>query len=92
MPTIAVPQPNGLVALFSTVSDGFVLVDATEDEAVEHLLEDARDQVRSHVRRQLENAADARVHTHYTFDVCLALHARHHGEDEADEIRRGTFV
>lgn len=40
MPRFVVKQPNGKLALFSTVVDNFTVVDSTEAEMLETLIED----------------------------------------------------
>ena len=78
-------QPNGLYALFSTIVDDFVLVNATLEEVIEEEV--------AFVRRQVERDVPASVKRHGTkglrkrFDK-YAAHARevHGGDPEGAQM------
>lgn len=50
-----IKQPDGRLAVFSTVVDAFIVVDATPDELVEWRAEEAAQGAREQTRRQLEH-------------------------------------
>lgn len=50
-----IKQPDGKLAVFSTVVDAFVVVDATPDELVEWRAEEAAEAARERTRRELEH-------------------------------------
>lgn len=49
-----IQQPNGLFAVFSTVADGFVVVDGTQEEIVEWYAEGAADKARRHAQEAID--------------------------------------
>ena len=49
-------QPDGRLAVFSTVTDSFLLVDGTEEEIIEWYAEEAADQARRRARRSIDQA------------------------------------
>ena len=48
-------QPDGLLAVFSSITDSFIVVDATPDELVEWRAEAAAEKAREQTRRELEH-------------------------------------
>lgn len=80
-----VRQPNGLYAVWSSVVDNFVLLDATESEVVEELAANAVEQLRKDVRRivaQLEIGQRPYHQFTKTFEECVAIIRDLHGEGD----------
>ncbi|CAL9480775.1 hypothetical protein [Streptomyces sp. enrichment culture] len=50
-------QPDGRLAVFDTVSDTFIVVDATPEEVIEWRAEEAADTARSRTRDELNRVA-----------------------------------
>lgn len=50
-----IKQPDGKLAVFSSVTDNFIVVDATPDELVEWRAEEAAEKAREQTRRELEH-------------------------------------
>jgi hypothetical protein len=56
MPSYIVRQPNGLLAVFSTIVDAFTIFDMTEEEAVEEMREKmGREDALAKVKRGVED-------------------------------------
>ena len=51
-------QPDGLLAVFSTVTDRFVMVDATEEDVVAEAVARASDRAERETRVQVKHARD----------------------------------
>jgi adenylate kinase len=58
-----IQQPDGKLAVFSSVTDTFIVVDATPEELVEWRAEEAAERAREQTRRELEKvlAGDSRA-------------------------------
>lgn len=58
-----IQQPDGRLAVFSSITDTFIVVDATPDELVEWRAEEAAEKAREQTRRELEKvlAGDSRA-------------------------------
>ena len=58
-----IQQPDGKLAVFSTVVDAFIVVDATPEEIVEWRAEEAAERAREQARRELDKvlAGDSRA-------------------------------
>lgn len=50
-----IKQPDGRLAVFSSVTGSFIVVDATPDELVEWRAEEAAEKAREQTRRELEH-------------------------------------
>jgi hypothetical protein len=48
-----IKQPNGFYAVFSSIVDDFILLDATPDEIIEDEVADARRTITEYVRRKV---------------------------------------
>jgi hypothetical protein len=49
-----VKQPNGNYALFSTIVDGFIFLNATRDELIKELVQEATEKITKDVDKTLE--------------------------------------
>ncbi|MEI5032355.1 hypothetical protein RB201_03930 [Streptomyces sp. S1A(2023)] len=49
-----ITQPDGRLAVFSSITDTFIVVDAAPDELVEWRAEEAAEQARERTRRELD--------------------------------------
>lgn len=49
-----ITQPDGRLAVFSSITDTFIVVDATPDELVEWRAEEAAEQARERTRREVD--------------------------------------
>jgi hypothetical protein len=78
MPRIIVQQPDGKYAVWSTVVDNFVCQDMTRDELKDFFVEEAVEQARQEVDRQLSRIAEGK--TTYTYEQCLNLIREIHGK------------
>ncbi len=79
-------QPDGKLAVFSTVVDGFLLFDATPEEVIEWRAQCAADNARERTRAELERVLDVENPKPYlrftlTWGEALALH---NGHDDSD--------
>lgn len=78
-----VKQPNGRYGIFSTVVDTFTVYDATLDELIEHLRNEAAEAAERDARGSV-----ARAETEPTrFDDCLGTVEVVHGRREAQRLR-----
>lgn len=73
-----VKQPDGKYAVWSTVVDNFVCQDMTRDELKDFFAEEAVEQARQEVDRQLSRIAEGK--TTYTYEQCLNLIREIHGK------------
>lgn len=81
-----IKQPNGKYAVFSSVVDGFVLLDATKQEVVEHFMESHRRDTERRVGEiveQLESGGQPYHQFTKTFDEAAAMHIENHADDES---------
>lgn len=53
-----IQQPDGRLAVFSSVTDSLVICDATPDEIIEWRAEEAADRARERTRAELEKVLD----------------------------------
>ena len=88
-----IKQPDGRLAVFSSVTDSFIVVDAAPDELVEWRAEEAAEKAREQTRRELEHVlADNPRKVYFQFAKTLDEAAemdREHGgelgEDDAEQ-------
>ena len=76
-------QPDGKFAGFSSVVDGFVFYDATEEEIIEIEVEAYRERVLNRVTeicQLLRNGERPHNQFHLSYDEALAMHIENHGE------------
>lgn len=88
-----VKQPNGLLASYSDIIDHFMVINMTEDEAVEYCIND-RDMGRESAKRKVE--AGVKDYKPWTvtegsgldrWEDCIETIKNHHGEDELKELK-----
>lgn len=80
-----IQQPDGKLAVFSTVVDAFIVVDATPEEIVEWRAEEAAERAREQTRRELDKvlAGDSRgayFQFAKTWEEAAELDREHGGE------------
>lgn len=82
-----IPQPNGRFAVFSSITDTFLVWDATPEEIIEWRAEWAADRARQSTREELERVQAERslLNRPYaqftlTWGEALDLHKKHGGE------------
>jgi hypothetical protein len=63
-----IKQPDGKYALFSTISDGFLIRDTTPEGIVEFLMEDSRRDLQEYVDQVIEKL-DAGRRPYYQFTL-----------------------
>lgn len=72
-----IKQPDGNLAVFSTVVDGFIVTDATAEEVVDLLVQEAADAARErttkHVEHILNDTPQAVYQTPLTWDEAVAI-------------------
>lgn len=71
-----VRQPDGLLSVWSTIVDNFIITDATEEQLLEELLEEAVQKERERIKRDIENAR-----TDYDYHLRLMKEV-HEAEEE----------
>lgn len=81
-----IQQPDGRYAVFSSITDTFVVWDATPEEIIEWRVEQATEKAREDTQRELEQIQDptnSRPYFHFTmtWDEALELHREHGGEE-----------
>ena len=85
MARMIIKQPNGLYAIWSTVVDGFVMLDATPQDIIDDRVKDYREESEKDVKRVIEQL-DAGEKPYFqftkTYDEALAEHKQRHGEIE----------
>ncbi|MFB7359647.1 hypothetical protein [Streptomyces gardneri] len=78
-------QPDGLLAVFSSVTDTFVVVDATPEELVEWRAQQAAEAAREQTRRELQhvladNPRGAYFQSARSWEEASALNRAHGGD------------
>ncbi len=79
-----IQQPNGLFAVWSSITDYFDIIDATPEEIVEEWLEEKRAEYAVSVARTIEMLKAGGKPSHQftkTFDECIATIREIHGDD-----------
>lgn len=77
-------QSNGLYAVWSSVVDDFVLLDATRDEIIEDFCEAERERITRQVNcivTELSKGGRPYFQFTKTFDECIAIIRELHGDD-----------
>jgi predicted DNA-binding protein YlxM (UPF0122 family) len=78
-----VKQPNGKFAIWSSVIDDFVFVDASVDEIIEDMVASSRRQIDEHVRKVVDMLERGEKPCHQftkSFAECVDLIKTVHGE------------
>lgn len=80
-----IAQPGGLFAVFSSITDTFVMYDATSNEVVAEFAERAAQEERVRVRKLLAHVEAGEPHRAYyqfalTWEEALAADEEHGGE------------
>ena len=80
-----VKQPNGLYAIWSTIVDSFVLIDATPDEIIEDWTASERERLKASVHKAvaaLENGEKPYHQFTKSFEDCIRVIRHQHADDE----------
>lgn len=64
-----IKQPDGLLAVFSSNTDTFIVVDATPDELIEWRAEQAAESAREEARMQIERVLSGESRPYYQFTL-----------------------
>ena len=75
-------QPNGLYCEYSTIVDGFIIYDATEQELEDSWVKESAVKARENFKRSIEiiKKGERRGPFCLTYKEALANHTRIHGE------------
>lgn len=77
-----IKQPNGKIAVFSTITDTFVVADATPEEIIEWRASEAAEQARVSTKQELDRVlSEAPAYRQFTlsWDEATARDAEHGG-------------
>ncbi|KFG02578.1 hypothetical protein IQ62_01140 [Streptomyces scabiei] len=82
-----IKQPDGRLAVFSTVVDAFIVVDATPEEILDWRAEEAAKDARRDTQRQLDHVlADEPDRSYFqfalTWEEALTKHREHGGSSD----------
>lgn len=85
-----IKQPNGNYAIFSTVVDDFIMVNATKQELIDADIEEAREKINEKYDEMFEyfdkgEVAPRYVNSHMTWDEAIACVVSVHGEEAAKQ-------
>jgi hypothetical protein len=69
MPQQIIQQPDGRLAVFSTVVDAFIVLDATPDELIEYRAEEAAEKAREDTRREIDRVLSGESRPYYQFTM-----------------------
>lgn len=75
-------QPDGRLAVFSSVVDGFVILDATPEELIEWRAEEAAKQARENTRAEIDRVLSGEPRPYYQFTLTW---------EEAERLDKGNF-
>ncbi|MFI8191315.1 hypothetical protein ACIF8T_21270 [Streptomyces sp. NPDC085946] len=78
-------QPDGKLAVFSSITDTFIVVDATPDELIEWRAEEAAERAREQTRRELDKVLAGNPQAAYhqsamTWEEAAAKDREHGGD------------
>ncbi|MFD5899051.1 hypothetical protein [Streptomyces sp. NPDC060366] len=78
-------QPDGKLAVFSSITDTFIVVDATPEELVEWRAEEAAERAREQTRKELEKVLAGNSHVVYrqsamTWEEAMQSDREHGGD------------
>ena len=79
-----VKQPNGLYAVWSTVVDDFILIDATPEDIIQDRIEESNEQIREGTMKTieaLERGEKPYLQFTRTFVDCVRIIKRVHGKN-----------
>lgn len=84
-----VKQPNGKLAVFSTIVDDFVYLDCEWEDYIQFRLKEAEEDIRREVERAKEEVAKRGTTSMWdrTWESCLNEIELHHGAEKAQERR-----
>ena len=77
-----IKQPNGLYAEYSTISDSFIVWDATADEIIQHARNEAAERAECRCKEALENADAGKIRG---FGLAWEEALENHNEHSAPE-------
>jgi hypothetical protein len=77
-----IQQPDGRLAVFSSVVDAFVVVDATPEELIEWRAEEAAKQARENTRAEIDRVLSGEPRPYCQFTLTW---------EEAERMDRGNF-
>ncbi|MEU8642259.1 hypothetical protein AB0C91_10110 [Streptomyces sp. NPDC048674] len=80
-----IQQPDGKLAVFSSITDTFIVADATPEELVEWRAEEAAERARENTRRELDkvlagNSRRAYFQSTLTWEQAVAKDREHDGD------------
>jgi hypothetical protein len=86
MGSVVVRQPDGLLAVFSSVTDDFEIVNATADEIADYFAEQARERTRKDwmtaCARALAGGTSSRMPGDYTWRGLMSIRRNVHGIED----------
>jgi len=91
-----VKQPNGKYAVFSSIVDDFVIVDADKQELIDSDIEEARERITAKYDEMFEffdngEVAPRYMNFHMTWDEALERVVDVHGEEAAAQSRKDAL-
>ena len=83
-----VKQPNGKLAIFSTIVDNFIITDATPEEYIQFRIAEETQRIKKDIAEIVVklDAGKRPTHYHYTWEEALECLERVHGKDELDKL------
>ena len=75
-----VKQPNGFYAVWSSVVDDFIVIDASAEEIISEYVTDAIKEIEVRVNAEIENIEE-KGKSHRTFEECIRIIKSVHGKD-----------
>lgn len=88
-----IKQPNGLLAVFSSYTDSWVVAEGTYDEVVEYFAEMAAEDSRTATKRILEHVVgDAPRKAYAQFALAFEEANRMHNKHHAKVFKKSKFI
>lgn len=78
-------QPDGRLAVFSSIVDGFVILDATPEELIEWRAEEAAKEARKSTRAEIDRVLSGETRPYYQFTLTWEEAQRMDRENFPDE-------
>lgn len=79
-----IKQPDGRLAVFSSVTNTFIVVDATPEELVEWRAEEAADKARERTRAEIERVLSGKPRPYFQFTLTWEEAMRADRDHDAD--------
>lgn len=81
-------QPNGKLAIWSTIVDHFIMTDATKEEYIQFRIDEESERIRKDINEIVDELDKGQRHSYraYTWEEALARLEEIHGNEELQKL------